>query len=318
MPLSRHTSELASDHVRQKQPVSIFAIIVIYKMRPDQSVTCRTLLESLRAVDAATLNVSIVIADNTPGGQESGALPSEVSYQAYPDNPGLVVPYNIALAQARDAGYDWLLTLDQDTDLPLDFFSALRESVESYSKVERLAAIVPRIVDNGRLISPLQFVGGFFPRVIDEQAEGVLARHTMALNSASLLRVSALTEVGGYDERFPLNNSDTALFHRLDNAGFRIALARNTIVQHELAIMRRADRMTLERYRQVLIDERNFWDLHMNFWARSERFLRLVGRLFKGLIKGEDAGFREATRNEIRLRLFTRRGTRLRNFQIRT
>ena len=310
MPLQSHTtaSHKAST---EKDAVSIFAIIVIYKMRPDESATVQTLMRAIDAVDPATLKLSVFIADNTPGGQPVKELPPAIRYQAFPENPGLVAPYNLAIAQAKQEGYRWLLTLDQDTHLPPGYLANMVESVRRYEMEEHVAAIVPRIVDNGIPISPIHFAGGFFPRVLGYRADGLLARHSSALNSASLLRISALTRVGGYDDRFPLNNSDTALFHRLDVAGYRIALAHDTVVQHELAIMQRADRMTLDRYRQLLIDERDFWDLHMSSMARAERLLRLMGRLVKGVIGNEDAAFRQVTLREIKTRLFTRRATPL-------
>ena len=291
--------------------VSIFAVIVLYKVAPEESSSFRSLLEAIRCANDSSLEVSVLVADNTPGGQSVGTFSSGIRYEAFPDNPGLVVPYRRAMAQAQLEGFEWLLTLDQDTQLPSEFLSRFSHYARRYRVDERVAAIVPRIYDNGRAISPFRYVGGVLPRMIDDPAGGLLGPHGSALNSASLLRVSALDRAGGYDDKFPLNNSDTALFHRLDRAGFRIALAGEVVVQHELAIMSRGERMTVERYRQLLIDERNFWDLHMSALARAERLIRLVGRLAKSYLRKEDPAFQVVTFNEIQLRLFTSRVIRV-------
>ncbi len=294
------------------ETVTILAVVVLYKMRAEQSATIKSLGAAIASARPADLKVAVFVADNTPGGQEPGELPQEVIYERFPENPGLVTPYNLALARAAEDGFDWLLTLDQDTHLPVNYLTELAGYARRYAGDRSIAAIVPRIEDEGVRISPLRFAGGFMPRVAGPADDGVLGRHASALNSASLLRVDALRQAGGYDERFPLNNSDTAMFERLDRAGYRVVLAGNVVVRHELAIMRRQERMTLERYEQLLEDERDFWDLHMGALGRMERLLRLAGRVAKGFASGEHAAFRRLTIAEIRRRVFSRRAMRLR------
>ncbi len=163
---------------------SVFALIVLYKSLAIESPTLQTLLEAERAVSSNSLRISILIADNTPGGQNPGLLPEGVRYCAATDNPGLARPYNDALALAEKEGFTWLLTLDQDTQLPVNFFTAMDVHVKQYSADARIAAIVPRITDHGRLISPFRFVGGFLPWVLASKAKGISKRYTSALTSA--------------------------------------------------------------------------------------------------------------------------------------
>ena len=292
-------------------PPGIFAVVVLYKMPLEQSVTVQTLLEAVRTLGDTPVRFAIMVVDNTPGGQNPGPLPEGISYVAAPHNPGLAAAYNSALGNAAQQGYDWLLTLDQDTSLPPDFLSAMCSYVKQYAGVPEVAAIVPHIADNGRIISPFRFHGGFLPRVLSPETKGISRRHTSALNSTSLLRVSALQEVGGYDPRFPLHNSDTSLYHRLDRAGKRVAIASDILVEHELAILQRQDRISPDRYHAMLVDECTFWDLHMGLLGRIERTVRLAGRICKGYLQKEDAVFRNIAIAEIRRRLLTRKRDRM-------
>ena len=314
MQMQTHPSSLDCTSLVEprKVVVSIFAVIVLYKMAPTDSSSFRSLSEAISRVDDSSLRVSLLIADNTPGGQPVPRLPPGVRYEAFHDNPGLVIPYRRAISAAELEGFDWLLTLDQDTHLPPDFLTTICGYAREYGTSQQVAAIVPRIYDNGRAVSPLRFAGGFLPLVIKKSAGGLLKPHSSALNSASVLRVSALNRTGGYDDEFPLNNSDTALFLRLDRAGYRIVLAGEVLVQHELAIMSRGERMTVQRYRQLLNDERNFWDLHMSTLARGERLVRLIGRWVKDYLRKEDPAFLRETLLEIKGRLFSSRRSRLR------
>ena len=296
--------------------VRVLAVVVVYKVQPMQSASVKTLLAatamplpSVAVSSSPTMLVSVAVrvhvADNTPGGQVIDPLPAGVHYRAYPDNPGLARPYNDALAQAEAEGYDWLLTLDQDTSLPTSFLADMATVATAYEGNPSVAAIVPRIVDRGRLVSPFQFVGGWLPRVYPAGATGEAGPHLSALNSASLLKVRALRAVGGYDEKFPLHNSDTRLYGLLDAAGKRTVIAGHVVVPHELSILDRENRMSPERYRHMLEDECLFWDSHMGALARAERLSRLVLRYIKGALHGEEAAYRRVTLAELWRRLTT-------------
>jgi len=291
--------------------LNVFAVVVIYKLLLADSPTLRTLYQAARLARSPRFNLHVRVVDNTPGGQDPAPLPPGFEYCASPENPGLARPYNEAWRVAERDGYRWFLTLDQDTDLPEYFFQALAGIVQEYDHVESVAAIVPHIVDRGRLIFPMRFIGGFLPKVVSARTSGILGKHASAPNSASLLRVSALRDVNGYDEAFPLHHSDVSLYLRLDKAGKCVVVANEILVNHEFAIMDRGNRMSGDRYRSMLADERAFYDLHMGFLGRLERMVRLVGRVAKDLLRGQGGAFTSITLKEIWLRLITRRKDRL-------
>jgi len=292
--------------------MSFLVIIVVYKRLPAQSPSLQTLLEAVRASSSPTLRLKILVSDNTPGGQDPGELPDQVVYHSAPDNPGLAKPYNDALALAEREGFTWLLTLDQDTHLPANFLVLLEKYAMLNEAITEVAAIVPQIADRGRVISPFRYLWGFLPWISSQGTKGISKRFTSALNSASLLRVKALRQFGGYDTRFPLHHSDTRLYQLLDEAGMRVFIARDILVVHELAILNREDRMTADRYRKLLVDECDFWDQHMGVLGRTERLVRLMGRVCKGYLQNEDAVFRRITFEEIMRRIRIPRRARMR------
>ncbi len=294
----------------------IFAVVVVYNKPPLDCPGLTTLLASAAALPKHAPHVRILVADNTPGGQQIEALPFPVQSQAYVENPGLARPYNDALMAAEREGLDWLLTLDQDTCLPLSFLSNIVQAIREYQDDPKIAAIVPRIVDRGRIISPFRFLGGFLPYVLPAGMSGVAGTHISALNSASLFRVRALRELGGYDEHFPLHNSDTRMYQQINAAGKCVAIADHVTVPHELSILDRENRMSPDRYRHMLFDECAFWDRHMGFAGRAERLIRLVVRFGKGVIKGEAAAYQRVTQQEILRRLLTSKKTRMLSYAI--
>ena len=261
-------------------PARIYAVIVLYKLAAKDSVSYQTLQASIdHACNKAFTKISFY--DNTPGNPASGDLPADIRWESFGENRGLAVPYNDAIELAQEEGFDWLLTLDQDTSLPIDFISKLSSTIEFVTPLSRIAAIVPRIYDKNRLISPNGLLYDIFPTFLPDEFTGVsLMGSTSAINSASTVRISALRAVGGYDPRFPLDYCDAVMYHRLNKANFRVFVAGQIRVEHELSVLDMKRRVTPQRYESILGAESAFWDECMGFVAHISLLLRYCHRIF--------------------------------------
>jgi GT2 family glycosyltransferase len=297
--------------VPAKSIASLLAVVVIYKLPPRESTSFRTLLEAANQISSTTCELGILIWDNTPSGQIFDKLPERVRYEAAPDNPGLAQAYNRALEIAISEGYDWLLTLDQDTILPSDFLVRIEKLANSFESSPTVAAIVPRVMGDGRNLSPFKFIWGILPRWFASGFIGVSKDPTYAINSASTFRVAALKQIGGYDPVFPLDLSDINLFHQLHLLGKEVFVAGDILVHHELALLRKHQRMSIERYSSGLLDECAFWDLNMGRLARLERMVRLAGRVCRDFLKPGEPAFRRVTLRELKRRLVVPRALRI-------
>lgn len=262
------------------RPVRMLAVIVLYKLKPNESITLTSLQESISQVRPGQADIRILLYDNTPGGQNPGPLPSEVQYQADPENSGLAKAYNYATQIALEEGFDWLLTLDQDTNLPLDFVRKLCHTARYVEPLINVAAILPHISDNGKVISPFilrkhvallkRFPEGFV---------GVSLDNTIAANSASAIRVSALKSIGGYDPRFHFDASDWVLFQRLHRNNFRAFIAGNIHVEHSLSVLDLDNRTTPERYGAMLRAEEAFCHQYMGRLESAVILIKVFYRL---------------------------------------
>lgn len=288
--------------------IRVLAIVVLYKRKAMNSPCLRSLVEAQNT--SGQLPSSIVLWDNTPGGQDPGPLPEGVRYRAAPGNPGLAAAYNEAIA--ADAGkHQWLLTLDQDTVLPADFLAKMK--TYAADATPDTAAIVPVLHERGRALSPYRMVAGIWPRWIPAGWIG-RERGVLALNSGSLLRIEAVKAVGGYDTSFPLDMSDLSLYRQFAAAGRSIAVAGDVLLDHELSLLDKGSRLDSARYRQSLRAETAFYDLYMSPLARAERCLRLAGRWWRDRTTPSLLPFRQATLQELRRRLFVPRRQRLKQW----
>jgi GT2 family glycosyltransferase len=239
----------------------VLAVIVLYKMQPCESPSFRTLRAAISGLGDGQADVKILLYDNTPGGHDVGSLPADVQYKADAENSGLAKAYNYALEIAQKEGFDWLLTLDQDTSLPTDFLCKLCHTARYVALLDRVAAIVPRVTDDGRAVSPFIITKYLIrTRSIPSETLGIPLERVYAINSASAFKVEALQAIGGYDPYFPLDYCDIVMFHRLQCSNFSVFVAENIHVEHEIAIFDLKNRSTPERYDRGVRAEGEFYD----------------------------------------------------------
>jgi glycosyltransferase involved in cell wall biosynthesis len=295
--------------VPQDRP-RFLAVIALYGMKPSDSASLRTLEAARLSSELGALDV--LIYDNTPGVdlQRPAELPDGVGYYARGHNDGIASAFNYGLVLAQQRKCDWLITLDQDTVLPTNFLGQIASVVEKIKHEPSIAAIVPQITGDGRMLSPNWFWAGAVPRWLPKGYIGVPPHPTFAFNSASTLRVSALQQIGGYSPRFWLDNSDSYLYHRLHLYGKRVFVAGDIQVDHHFSMLDKKNRMSISRYRNVLKAESAFWDTSMNWLAGIERTTRLIGRWGKQLLDPDAKELRQETALAINRRLFSTRKSR--------
>ena len=212
---SRPTSQADAPSVR------FFVTVVLYRMRLDEAPT----LCSLRRAAGALVDSTVLVWDNGPEAQDIGALSGSNSlargsllYVHAPHNAGLPEVYGTAIE--RSAGHDVLVWLDQDTEVPTDYFDAVRQAV---AEQPDCAVFLPLVESHGRIVSPGDYrwvKGRHWQR---PRTGRVSSRGLTAVNSGMAVRRSYLTEeFKGYDPHLRFYGVDTAFM--LDHARRRPAL----------------------------------------------------------------------------------------------
>jgi rhamnosyltransferase len=206
---------------------SVLALVATYS--PDSHVI--DLVNGLRSQ-----GVGVVVSDDAssctadPILRDCGLVPG-VTVIRHADNVGIARGLNEGLQAAVDSGCRWLLTSDQDSVFPADYvarISLFAQSLESlWSDSLRVGAVGASVVSNpsGVLKYPITVVTGVTGPV--SVTEEVIA-------SGTLWNVQALREVGGFDESLGLDAVDAAACLRLREAGYRIVLAPEVRMEHQL------------------------------------------------------------------------------------
>lgn len=215
------------------------AVAALYQQAPSESNALTSIRAILDGDPVMASHFSLVIYDNSAERHQI-AEDSTLHYVHDPANGGLTAAYNYALSRAEDTGYKWLLLLDQDTTLTREFIVELIDCVNALRTEDNVAAIVPKLMVRGTILSPaehfLDFLHHQFRNSVRTlgQAAGIQGGRVSAYNSGSTLSVPVLRSIGGFPTDFWLDYLDHAVFHALCIRGHRVYVLQ-AVLQHDLA-----------------------------------------------------------------------------------
>lgn len=267
--------------------ISIIAVVVLYQCRPDQSSTMASLVHSWEHCSNTGLELKVIIYDNSPE-RQPGTLTLPFAHQYIHDaaNGGLAAAYNHALDSDSGGQYQWLLLLDQDSDLPEDYIALTAGALVEAEREDEVAAVVPRVTHGNRPLSParLQWWGGVRP--VPEPAPGIWPGPLTAINSGALLRKSFLSEIGGFNRQFRLDYLDHWLFSEINRCGKKTYVS-PVRIEHDLSIWHRTGTVPPERYRFILEAETLFYRTCLKRRIFKYHLLNLAVRACRQWLSGE-------------------------------
>lgn len=288
----------------------ILAVVVRYKTPLEESETIRTLANSFSNQPELTHNAEVLVWDNSPVALQNPQFPFPVSYHHTGKNEGVAGAYNRAMRIAVGRGIPWMLLLDQDTSLPDDFLPRMLEYSRTHLTNEDIAAIVPFLLDDKVPSSPVAVHCGWNKPILPPRS-GIYAGEAFAANSGTLLRVSALREIDGYDEAFWLDLSDVVMFRRLYTRHKQIFIAGDLRVQHKITNNDYDGSMSIQRYLNFIWAEGAYWDLYRGSLPRAIYTARLFGRVIRQYRRYRNKAFSGITLRYLWQRLIVSKRVRL-------
>jgi GT2 family glycosyltransferase len=253
----------------------------------------------------------VLLWDNSPVPAIHVSLPFAFELSHAARNVGTSGAYNHAAERAQSLGCPWLLLLDQDTTVSAEFLSGMIGYGEKFSESPEIAAVVPFIFSHGTLVSPRRLLSFNRVRQIPLTFSGICKDKAYAANSATLMRVAALREAGGYSQEFWLDLSDVYIFQAIHRQGKYMYIAGDLRVEHSIASMDFDKEMSPERYRNFLAAESAYVDLFLSPLERSSQLLRLFVRTVRQYRRYENKIFSRIAWEYFLQRLFLTRAGRL-------
>ena len=223
-------------------PMRIVAVLVHYGEPSRTMEAVRALQQSARPPDA------VVVVDNSSDFPDVDGI--DVA------RPGRNVGYgagaNLGVERARADGADAVLLMNNDCIVDGDALLRLEQVMEGDDRIGCAAPLVRNL--DGSVQSAGASISGWTGR--PRPADGVEVQ--AASGACLLLRVAALGDVGGFDERYFCYWEETDWFERLRPAPWKVVVERRAEVRHERGAAAPSTFMAFE----YALNQRLFLSLH--------------------------------------------------------
>lgn len=264
----------------------IVIVIVLYKTSLENSKTYTSLTKHIQLFKH---EYSLIIYNNS----------SEISIpEGYytlinaSENNKLTGAYNFALNFAETNLAEWLLLLDQDTEITDDYFNKLSAYLSANSITNDIVAIAPFLTENKRQISPHNIF--FFNNLVSKvKKPGVQHRHIIALNTLSLIRTEFISKIGGFSTKYPLDMLDYWTYTQIHKHQMKIYVL-NTYVEHSLSVSDFEKNMSVSRYADLVKAEKNLMSESGSLQLLVYKF-KLIFRLIKQYMLFKNKHFSQIT-----------------------
>ena len=218
-------------------------------------------LQSLLRLSEHVANVTIVDNASTDGSMASVAASfPNVRILRQVVNRGFAAACNIGLEFVADQGVDSVLILNQDTAVSPGLAKALIASMNDHP---RAAVVAPKTYLNGHSASPqsrILYAGAYHRRwplrlhlpglgEVDTGAYDEPRQVDVAWGHGMFVRVSAVRQVGLFDEDFFLYHEDVDLCDRLRHAGWQVWYEPKAVMWHDVCDPDRARGSQLWRWK---------------------------------------------------------------------
>ena len=140
------------------------------------------------------------------------------------ENLGIATALNIGVKEALNQGYNWILTMDQD-------------SKASSNMVEKMLEVYNAIDESER-----KEILSIFPNFVDERIQSIEENSNMNsyeyvdadITSGNLLRAEVFDKVGFFDDSLFIDLVDTDFCMRLNEKNIKMIKVRDAILYHSL------------------------------------------------------------------------------------
>ena len=135
----------------------------------------------------------------------------KIRYFANKDNYGISKAFNIAFREIVNDGFDWVITMDQDSK----FVNGAIDLMKSY---------IENCDNNVGIVAPST----------DEKKKNEIDNEDVVLMSGNFVRVDYIKQFGGFDERYFIDCVDHEFCLRMRRNGYKIVKLGNARLIHSL------------------------------------------------------------------------------------
>jgi len=216
---------------------SLCAVIVTH--HPDSSF-------QTRLIDIAAQVALVIVVDNGSFDQELEQIHSlngiPIHLILNKQNLGIATALNQGMTAAKQAGYQWAISFDQDSRPASNMIAEMLSTLNCYSNPEKVMFVGPNIINEtvpdsrAKWLIPYHKLPCLFRRVGCDK--GDRDDVTVVITSGALTNLSAFEKLGFYKDNFFVDYVDTEYCLRAKKNGYRILVSRKAILFHRFGSKR--------------------------------------------------------------------------------
>lgn len=187
------------------------------------------------------------------------------------ENVGVAKALNTLAVYAEKEGYDWIVTLDQDSVAPANLIAAYRK----YAGMEGVGMLCCKIIDRN-----------FGERVYDKGHGKGVEFVSLCITSASAVNINIWKKVGGFCEEMFVDAVDFDICMSLCEQGYKILKVNNVKLLHEVGHSRKVFLLGKEELIFNHSPLRCYYMIRNNFLLgrRHHQLLRQMGLAVKRIL----------------------------------
>lgn len=166
--------------------------------------------------------VQLVIVDNSSLNIDSiislGNEYNKVNLVCNNENLGIAMALNQEMEYAKKHGFEWMLSLDQDSICPENFCEQLMEFCDAE---DNIAIVAPVIQDKNM-------------GMVGHCPEGNYGFVRSCITSGAIVNVAAWEECGRYDESMYIDSVDIEFCYRVRKFGYKVLQTPKVLLIHEI------------------------------------------------------------------------------------
>lgn len=148
----------------------------------------------------------------------SYSFPERVCYISSGDNKGIAFALNELMKLAASDGFEWLITMDQDSVMPDNIVESYLKAIEEVG--DDLGIVCPQVIDKRRKYMQIADLEG--SEYVNE-----------CITSASCTSIKAWEKIGGFDDWLFIDLVDNEFCKRLIVSGYKILKLNHLVLDQE-------------------------------------------------------------------------------------
>lgn len=145
------------------------------------------------------------------------------------ENIGLAAAQNIGIKKSIDENFEWILFLDDDSEVEDDFVEELKKGYYSYEEKEKLGIVAPNILFKNlekKIAYPIK--SKVFIRRVSFNGQKYIDDVMFVISSGSLMKIDMIKKMGLFEERFFIDHIDVEYCLRINSNNYKIRVVESS------------------------------------------------------------------------------------------